>query len=103
MAYDDLYRLSTAQVLAVASTGGAAASSARFGAQTYALQLCYPGSVSSTGGLRIVVGDAPTADSTSALLPPSWLAQVRCSPGQRVSVISNDAGTANLSIVELTK
>jgi hypothetical protein len=27
---------------------------------------------------------------------------VRCSPGQRVSAISNDAGTFSLSITELT-
>jgi hypothetical protein len=48
--YDDLWRLSTAQALAVASVGGAAASSSVFGTQTYAVQLAYPGSTSSTAG-----------------------------------------------------
>jgi hypothetical protein len=45
MSFDNVWRLSTAQALAVASVGGAAASSAAFGAQTYAVQLSFPGSV----------------------------------------------------------
>jgi hypothetical protein len=36
------------------------------------------------------------------LLPPNSVQVYRCSPGQRVSAISNDAGTFSLSITELT-
>ena len=50
MAYDSIWRLGAAQALAVASVGGAAASSTAFGAETYAIELGFPGSVSSTGG-----------------------------------------------------
>jgi hypothetical protein len=103
--YDNFWRLSTAQALAVASVGGAAASSAALGSQTYAIQVAYPGSTSSTGGCRIAVvspNDSAVSSTTGTLLPPNTIYVVRCTPGQRVSAISNDAGTFSLSITELT-
>jgi hypothetical protein len=102
--YDNQFRLSTAQALAVASAAGAVASSSAFGTQTYVVQLTYPGSVSSTGGCRIAIVDPGiTVSSTQGtLLPPNTLFAARCTPGQRVSAISNDAGTFSLSITELT-
>jgi hypothetical protein len=105
MRFDNVWRLSTAQALAVASVGGAAASSAAFGAQTYAVQLAFPGSVSSTSGCRIAIvspNDNAVSSTAGTLLPANWIEVVRCSPGQRVSAISNDAGTFSLSITELT-
>lgn len=106
MAYDDIYRIISSRDMAVASVGGAVASSTVFGTQTYAVELCYPGSTSSTGGLRIAIIDvagAAVSSTQGALLPPSWKQVYKCTPGQRVSAISNDAGVANLNIVELTK
>jgi hypothetical protein len=102
--FDDCWRLGTAQALAVASVGGAVISSAAFGVQTYAIMLSYPGSVSSTSGCRVAVVDPGTTVSSTAgtLLPPNWIEVYRCTPGQRVSAISNDAGTFSLSITELT-
>jgi hypothetical protein len=103
--YHDFYRLGAAQAQAVASVGGAASSSTVFGTQTYAIRLSYPGSTSSTGGCRfavIDVGGAAVSSTAGTLLPPSWVQVVRCTPGQRVSAISNDAGTFSLSITELT-
>lgn len=90
--------------LAVASVGGAVASSAAFGAQTYTIQLSFPSSISSTGGCRIAVVDSTATVSSTAgtLLPANWIQTLRVSPGQRVSAISNDAGTFSLSITELT-
>jgi hypothetical protein len=90
--------------LSVASVGGAAASSGAFGAQTYAVMLSFAGSVSSTGGCPIAIVDPGTTVSSTAgaLLPANWIDVFRCSPGQRVSAISNDAGTFSLSITELT-
>jgi hypothetical protein len=41
--FDNFWRLSTAQAVAVASVGGAAASSVVFGTQTYAIQCGYAG------------------------------------------------------------
>jgi hypothetical protein len=104
MKYDNQFRLSTATALAVASVGGAAASSGVISAQCYNIQLAYPGSTSSTGGCRIAIVDPGTTVSSTAgtLLPPNTIYVARCTPGQRVSAISNDAGTFSLSITELT-
>jgi hypothetical protein len=105
MRFDNVWSLSTAQALAVASVGGAAACSSAFGVKTYAIQVAYPGSPSSTGGCRIAIvspNDNAVSSTAGTLLPPNWVQVVRCSPGQRVSAISNDAGTFSLSITELT-
>jgi hypothetical protein len=104
--FDDLWRLSTAQALAVASVGGAAASSSVFGTQTYAIQLNFTGSVSSTGGCRFAVvspNDGAVSSTAGTLLSANSPMRVRVTPGQRLSAISNDAGTLSLSITELTK
>jgi hypothetical protein len=63
--FDNFWRLGTAQALAVASVGGAVASSAAFGTQTYAIQVNFPGSVSSTGGCRIAIVDPGTTVSST--------------------------------------
>jgi hypothetical protein len=105
MRFDNVWRLSTVQALAVASVGGAAASSSVFGTQTYAIQVAYPGSTSSTGGCRIAIvspNDNAVSSTAGTLLPANWAEVLRCPPGQRVSAISNDAGTFSLSITELT-
>ena len=68
-------------------------------------QLSYPGSASSTGGCRIAIIDTTgtaVTSNTGTLLPPNTIQVYRCTPGQRVSAISNDAGTFSLSITELT-
>jgi len=105
--YDDAtWRLGTSAALSVSSTAGAAASSAVFGAETFAIALAFPGSVSSTGGVRIAiidVGGSAVSSTSGTLLPPNWYQQFKVTPGQRVSAISNDAGTPSLSITELTK
>jgi hypothetical protein len=102
--YDNQFRLGTAAALAVASVGGAAASSGAISQNIFNIQLAYPGSASSTGGCRIAVVDPGTTVSPTAgtLLPPNTITVVRCSPGQGVSAISNAAGTFSLSITELT-
>jgi hypothetical protein len=105
MRFDNVWRLSTAQALAVASVGGAVASGSAFGTQTYAVQLCFSGLVSSTGGCRIAIvspNDNAVSSRQGTLLPANWIDVFRCSPEQRVSAISNDAGTFSLSITELT-
>ena len=102
--YNDQYRLATAQALAVASVGGAVTSSAAFGSQTKRIRVCFPGSTSSTGGCRYTVVDPGVTVSSTAgpLLPANFIEVVKVTPGQRVSAISNDAGTFSLSITELS-
>ena len=73
--FHDTFRLGSAAAHAVASVGGAAASSAVFGNQTYAVRLCYPGSTSSTGGCRIAiidVGGAAVSSTAGTLIPQSF-------------------------------
>jgi ABC-type cobalamin transport system permease subunit len=103
--YDNQFRLGAAVALAVASVGGAAASSGVISQNIWNIQLAYPGSTSSTGGCRIAIvspNDSAVSSTAGTLLPPNTISVVRCSPGQRVSAISNDAGTFSLSITELT-
>lgn len=102
MAAHDVFRQGASADLAVASTGGASASTAAFGAQTYALRLAALGTASSTAGVRYVVGDTPTAGSTSTLLPANWYEIVKCTPGQKVAAIGNDGSTYTLNVVQLT-
>ena len=64
------------------------------------------GSTSSTAGCRVAVvspNDNAVSATAGALLLPQTTMRVRETPGQRVSAISNDAGTMSLSITELTK
>jgi hypothetical protein len=67
--------------------------------------LSYPGSNSSTSGCRIAIVDSGGSVSLTAwtLLPPSQIQTFKCTPGQRVVAMSNDAGTFSLSVTELTK
>src|SRR5262245_21759439 len=102
----DFWRLGASQAVAVDSAGGATASSAVFGPQTYGIKVSYSGSTSATAGVRVKIvspSDTPVSSTQDFLLPPIWVEPIAVSPGQRASVISNDAGKPSLSIVELTK
>jgi hypothetical protein len=46
--------------------------------------------------------DNAVSSTAGTLLPANWVEVLRCSPAQRVSAISNEAGTFSLSITELT-
>lgn len=107
MAFDDIYRIIASRNLAVNSSAGTVTSTAAFGAQTYAVQLCFVAGVASTAGLRFSIGElgnnTPTS-TASPLLPPNWVQVYKVTPGQQLAALSNDASAiANLSIVELSK
>ena len=54
---------------------------------------------------RLAIVDAAGAAVSSTagtFLPANWIYECTVTPGQRVSAISNDAGTFSLSITELT-
>ncbi len=105
MAYENVYRILASQNVAVDSAGGAVTSSAAFSSETFAILLNYPGSPSSTGGVRVMVVSPASAavDTTGALISPNTPQMFMVTPSQRVSVISNDAGKPSLNVVELTK
>lgn len=105
MALEDVFRIAATRLLAVGSSGGVAGSTTSLGAETYAVDIVSAGIVTSTGGVRFVINEigAAAADSTSALLPFNWMARYKCTPGQRISAISNDAVIPSVTIIELTK
>jgi hypothetical protein len=105
MAYDDIYRIIASRSFAVNSVGGAQASTTVLSSQTYAVDLVFPGSTSSTSGCRFVIGGPTDAVSSTqaSLLPANWPQRYKVTPGQTVGAISNDAGTFSLTVIELSK
>ena len=92
----------SAQSVAFAAAGGASAQSTAFGSQTYAIRVAVAGAFTATGGVRIEIGDNPTASASSALLPVNEAEVFKVTPGQKIAVLSNDTVTGTLSVVELT-
>lgn len=91
------------QNVAYAGSAGTSVQSSAFGAQTYWIRVAAVGVVTATSdGVRIAVGDNPTAVSTSALLPLNWIEYIECIPGQKVAALGNNTGSGTLSVVELT-
>ncbi len=104
MAYDDVWRILSAQNLTVASSGGAATSTSSLTSETYVIQLNYAGLISSTSGVYVAIGESPVAASTTGtLVSPNFPVQFKVTPGQKVSAISADAAVATLNIAQLTK
>jgi hypothetical protein len=102
-AFHDSYRHGVTQNVAYNAAGGASAQSTNFGSQTRTIRVSSAGVVSaSIDGVRINVGDNPTAAATSALLPVQWVEYIKCSPGQKIAVLGNNTGTGTVNVVELT-
>lgn len=98
-------RQGASQNVAFAAAGGASAASTVFGTQTYQILLSVSGTsfVAGTGGVRIRIGDGtPTATATDTFLPVGVIEYFAVTPGQKVAVIGNDAGTGTLSVTELS-
>jgi hypothetical protein len=99
----DAYRQKATQSVAYNAAAGASTQSAAFGSQTYWIRVCSAGVVSaSIDGVRIAVGDNPTATATSALLPVQWVEYIKCGPGQKIAVLGNNTGTGSVNVTELT-
>lgn len=99
-------RLGAGQNVAFNASGGASAASTAFGSQTYQIRVTISGTgfVAGTGGVRVRIGDqTPTAVSTDTFIPAATPGEIfTVSPGQKIAVLGNDAGTGNLSVTELT-
>jgi hypothetical protein len=97
------FREGTRQNVAFNGSAGASVQSSAFGSQTYFIRVCAVGITGATAdGVRIAVGDNPTATSTSALLPLNWYEYIKCSPGQKVAALANNTASGTLSLTELT-
>lgn len=107
MAYDDIFRIIASRALAVNSAGGAVTSTTSLSAQTYAVDLVFPGIVVSTTGCRFAIstiGEAAVSSTQGSFLPANWVQRLKCSPGQIVQAISNDGSAIpSLTIIELSK
>jgi outer membrane protein W len=97
-------RMGATQNVAFNAAGGASTQSTTFGSQTYQIRVAVSGtgSVAGTGGVRIAIGDNPTATATSMFVPNVVAEYFTVTPGQKVAVLGNDAGTGNLSVVEFS-
>jgi hypothetical protein len=96
------FREGAKQNLAFNGSAGASVQSSAFGSQTYFIRICAAGIVgASVDGVRVVVGDNPTATSTSTLIPVQWVEYIKCSPGQKIAVLGNNTASGTLSLTEL--
>jgi outer membrane protein W len=98
-------RLGAAQNVAFNAAGVASAASAAFGAQTYQIRVAVSGTgfIAGTGGVRVRIGDGtPGAAAADTFIPNLAVEYFTVTPGQRIAVIGNDAGTGNLSVTEIT-
>jgi hypothetical protein len=99
----DAYRQRATQNVAYNAAGGGSTQSTAFGSQTYWIRVSAVGVVDSTNnGVRISVGDHPTASATTTLLPLNWIEYIKCTPGQKVAALSNNTATGSLSVTELS-
>jgi len=102
-AFHDAYRQGASQNVSYAAAGGASAQSTAFGAQTYWIRVASVGVISaSIDGVRILVGENPTAVATSPLLAVGIPEYIAVSPGQKIAVLGNNTGTGVVNITELS-
>jgi hypothetical protein len=100
----DASRLGAAQNVPFAAAGGASAASTAFGPQTYQIRVSISGTgfVAGTGGVRVRIGDGtPTAVAADTFIPNIAVEYFTVTPGQKIAVLGNDAGTGNLSVTEI--
>jgi hypothetical protein len=103
----DSFRVMASQTVnyGSASAGQFTTSTTTFGSQTRWIQISATGSVTaSNNGYRFRVGEAATvtADATATLVPLNWEQVVKVTPGQRIAVVGNGAGTGTLSVTEFS-
>jgi hypothetical protein len=99
--FHDAYQTGASQNLSYSTSGGSAVSTTGFTNQTYWVQLCAAGAFTSTGGVRVAIGKAPAATSTSMLLPFNAAKVYRVGLGEQISAISNDGVAGTLNVTEL--
>jgi hypothetical protein len=62
--------------------------------------LCFRHSTA-TGDVRIALGKAPAARSTSTYLPLGWESYIRIALGDQLSALGNDSTTDSLNVTEM--
>ncbi len=97
----DVFHQGTVQNVSYNAAGGASTQSTAFGAQTRYIRVAVQGAITATGGVRISVGDNPTASATTTLLPVNWVEYIATGPGQKIAVLGNDTVTGTVNVTEL--
>lgn len=87
------------QNVTYAATGGVSAQSAAFSSGCTMVQISFHLGATNTG-VRIAGGVNPTATAASTLLPASGTYFCGVSPGWKIAVLSDDAGTGTINITE---
>jgi outer membrane protein W len=97
-------RQGATQNVAFNAAGGASTQSTTLGSQTYQVRIAVSGTgfVAGTGGVRLSIGDNPTATATSMFQPNIAVEYYTTTPGQNVAVLGNDAGTGTISVAEFS-
>lgn len=83
------------------ATGGAITQSLAFGSKTRGIYISC-----TTNDVRLAVGKQTTgqlAGQTMWLLPKPFVVCIPCSPGDKLSVISNDATTGTVNVAEIAE
>lgn len=99
-----VFHLGVTQNITYNASGGASAQSTAFQntgtAVTEAIMISIPANATS-GDVRVATGTNPTATGTSALLPAKGVYVFHINPGDKLAVVSNDAGTGAITVTEL--
>jgi hypothetical protein len=100
MRLHDAYQFGPSQNLSYSTSAGTAVSTTGFATQTRWLYLCASGIPTATNGVRIAVGKAPAAVSTSAYLPVAWPLYIQIAAGDQLSALGNDSTAGTLNVTE---
>lgn len=92
-----IFELGAVQNVSYNAAGGASTASSAFGAATTAVLIS-----TTTSDVRIAIGSAPTASSSTTLIPkPAMVVLWVGAGGNKVAVLGNDATTGSICITEL--
>jgi hypothetical protein len=96
----DCYQWGPSQNLTYSTSAGTAVSTTGFGTQVRYVYLCATGIPTATNGVRIAVGKAPAAVSTSTYLPVAWPLYIQIASGDQISALGNDSTSGSLNVTE---
>lgn len=91
-----VFSLGLSQNVSYNAAGGASTQSVAFGASTVAILL-----TTTTSDVRIAIGENPTANGTSTLVPKPAAMIFAVPLGGKIAVLGNDTGVGSVSVTEL--
>jgi len=92
----NIFDLGASQNRAYNAAGGASLQTTAFATTTWAIMIAVTGD-----GVRIAIGNDPTASSTSTLLLGPGMYIFAAPPGGKLAALSNDATPGTINVTEL--